>query len=287
MEAKKYNFVRRKYHREFLLDCVFFSETGRRVHLGKPFRYDFHGLFIQNQGKAKIDIEDETYQLDKGCFVFIRANQVRKWVAVSPDFSGYLLIFENEFIETFFNDNLFVHRFQFLHTNSPPLLRSDESFLLEQTDSCKKIMLELDNLQDDSHHYIRSLLYNILIQVNRRYISSYNLSNKLYQDSLSLRFRKALEGNIKTIQRVEDYSQLLKVSRSQLNRSVKRTSGKSASEVIRERLLTEIKRDLLYSDKNISEIAYDMGFSDNSNFVRFYKTHTGQTPNGFRTSRAK
>ncbi|PRX54915.1 AraC family transcriptional activator of pobA [Flagellimonas meridianipacifica] len=269
------------------MDCVFFSETGRKVITGYPFCYDFHGIFIQNSGQAKISIDNESLSLDRGCFIFLRANQVREWVALTPDFSGYLLIFENEFTETFFNDDLFVHRFQFFQVSQPAVLRCSEGFLSEHVESCRRIGRELDNLQDDSHHYLRSLLYNMLISINRKYIKSYNLSSELYQDNISLRFRKSLEENIRNTQRVEDYSNLLKVSRSQLNKAINKTSGKSTSVIIRERLLTEIKRDLLYSDKNISEIAYELGFSDNSNFVRFFKKQTGLTPNDFRSINAK
>ena len=269
------------------MDCVFFSEADRKVTTGEPFCYSFHGIFIQNEGRATISIDNEVSPLHEGCFIFLRANQVREWISVTPDFSGYLLIFENEFIETFFKDSLFIHRFQFFQTNQPAILRGDNQFLHEHTNRCEKIRAELNNLQDDSHHYIRSLLYTILIQINRSYIREYNLSLKLYQDTISLRFRKSLEENIREKQRVEDYAALLQVSRSQLNKAIHQTSGKSTSVVIRERLLTEIKRDLLYSDRNVSEIADALGFSDPSNFVRFYKTHTGQTPSKFRASHAK
>lgn len=287
MKIKKHSFSRRKYDREFLMDCVFFSEGDRKVTIGEPFCYDFHGMFLLNDGEVKISIENEIFSLKKGAFIFLRANQVREYIEVTPDFSGYLLIFENEFIQTFFSDNLFIHRFQFFQTNLPPTLACDNQFLIEHTNICEKIRIELNHLQNDSHHYVRSLLYNILIQINRAYIEEYQLSAELYQDDVSLRFRKYLEENIRSKQRVEDYADLLKISRSRLNNALKRTSGKSTSLIIRERLLTEIKRDLLYSEKSIAEIAYDLGFSDSSNFVRFYKSNTGFTPSEFRSGQTK
>ena len=287
LKTKKHSFDRKKYGRELLMDCVFFSEADRKVITGHPFCYDFHGIFIQNSGQAKISIDNEPFYLNRGCFIFLRANQVREWVTVTPDFSGYLLIFENEFTETFFNDDLFVHRFQFFHVSQPAVLTCDDRFLSEHVENCERLGAELDNLQDDSHHYLRSLLYNMLIRINRVYIKEYNLSSKLYQDSISLRFRKSLEENIRNKQRIGDYAELLKVSRSQLNKALNKTSGKSTAVIIRDRLLTEIKRDLLYTDKNISEIAYELGFSDNSNFIRFFKKQTGHTPNEFKSIHAK
>lgn len=283
LETKRHSFDRKKYDRELLMDCVFFSEVERKVVTGQPFCYDFHGIFIQNSGKAKISIENESFSLNRGCIIFLRANQVREWVAVTTDFSGYLLIFENEFTETFFNDDLFVHRFQFFQISQPPILRCEDQLFSEFVENCKRIGLELNYLRDDSHHYLRSLLYTMLIRMNRIYIEVYRLSTELYQDSISLRFRKSLEENIRSKQRIEDYTELLKVSRSQLNKALNKTAGKSTAVVIRDRLLTEVKRDLLYSDKNISDIVYELGFSDKSNFVRFFKRLTGNTPNEFRS----
>lgn len=180
------------------MDCVFFSEADRKLTIGELFCYYFHGIFIQKEGRAKISIDNEISSLNKGSFIFLRANQVREWIAVTPDFSGYLLSFENEFIETFFKDNLFVHRFQFFQTNQPAILKCNDPFLLEHINSCEKIRAELDNLQDDSHHYIRSLMYTIFIYIDRSYIKEYNLLTKLHQDSISLRFRKSWEENIFT-----------------------------------------------------------------------------------------
>lgn len=287
MKIKKHDFVRRKYNREFLIDCVFFSEAERKVTIGEPFCFNFHGIFIQNEGKAKISINNEIAPLKKGSFIFLRANQVREWLMVSPDFSGYLLIFENEFIETFFKDHLFVHRFQFFQTNYPAILNCNDQFLFEQINLCKKVSIELENLQDDSHHYVRALLYSLFIQINRNYIKEYKLSTQLYKDDITLRFRKCIEENIRQKQNVQAYADLLNISRSQLNKAIQKTTGKSTSEIIRERLLTEIKSDLLYSDKTISEIVFDLGFSDTSNFVRFFKRYAGCTPSEFRSVHSK
>ncbi len=287
MNIKRYDFIRKKYDREFLMDCVFFSETKASVTVGRPFIYNFYGIFIINKGTGKIASDLEITPFSKGSIIFFQPNQVREWIDVSADFNGYLLLFENEFIESFFRDSLFMYRFQLFQNNQSAILRCDDRFLSEHLHICEKIKIELDHLQDDSHHYIRSLLYNILIQMNREYVRGHDLSVNLYQDNTLLRLRKLLEENINAKLRIEDYASLLNISRSQLNRAIKKTLGKPASKVIRERLLTQIKSELLYSEKNISEIAYDLGFSDHSNFVRFYKKLTGQTPSEFRSDGSK
>jgi AraC-like DNA-binding protein len=60
--------------------------------------------------------------------------------------------------------------------------------------------------------------------------------------------------------------------------------GKTAGEVIRDRKLLEAKRMLVNLDLNVSEIAYQLNFSDSSHFSKFFKKHTGRSPEEFRKS---
>jgi AraC-like DNA-binding protein len=57
---------------------------------------------------------------------------------------------------------------------------------------------------------------------------------------------------------------------------------KSPLEIIRERLISEAKRLLFYSDKSIKEIAYELGFEDAAHFSKFFKNYTNQNPSNVR-----
>jgi AraC family transcriptional activator of pobA len=81
---------------------------------------------------------------------------------------------------------------------------------------------------------------------------------------------------------VEEYACLLGISRVTLNKLVKEQYGITASDMIRQRLLQEVKTRLLHTDKSISEIAYDLYFSEPSHLVRFFKQATQLTPKEFR-----
>ena len=59
--------------------------------------------------------------------------------------------------------------------------------------------------------------------------------------------------------------------------------NKSTNEIIADRLLIEYKRQLLYSNNNISKIAYDLGLEDNSYFTKFFKKLTNLTPKEYRS----
>jgi AraC family transcriptional activator of pobA len=81
------------------------------------------------------------------------------------------------------------------------------------------------------------------------------------------------------------YADKLAMTPDRLNDHVKRASGVTAGHLIRQRVLTEAKRQLVFTGQAIHEIAYDLGFTDPSHFARFFRKQTALTPQEFRTRR--
>ena len=61
---------------------------------------------------------------------------------------------------------------------------------------------------------------------------------------------------------------------------------KSALQMVHERVLLEAKRSLIYTVQTISEIAYELGFTDPAYFTRFFRRLTGLSPKQFREKQA-
>lgn len=74
---------------------------------------------------------------------------------------------------------------------------------------------------------------------------------------------------------------MLNVSSGFLNKICRQFSGLSAQQMIHHKLISEIKKQL-YQKKSSKEISYEFGFSDPSNFNRFFKKFTGTTPQQYR-----
>jgi AraC family transcriptional regulator, transcriptional activator of pobA len=287
MEIEKVPFIKRKYGKELLIDCTLFSQAGSALP-ANPFIGDYYGICIVTAGNGSTLIDNYQISFKKGSLIFFQPKQVRQWLTVSPSFDGYFLVFENEFIGTFFQDSFFIYRFQFFHNISTSYsLECEDHFLNEIVSLCEKISNELRNLQDDSHHFLRSILYNILIQINRRYVKQSNRSVDLFQNNTALQFKEMIESGIKDHTKVEDYARLLKISRAHLNNLSKKVFGLPVSAVIKGRLLTEIKRELLFTDKTVREICFTLNFSDDSNLIRFFKRYTGVSPGEYRSEYKK
>ena len=86
---------------------------------------------------------------------------------------------------------------------------------------------------------------------------------------------------------VQHYAAQLSVSPNYLNILTRKHLGKTALDLINERVLLEVKRLLLRTDLAISEIAWQSGFNELSYFSRFFKRHTEMTPIQFREAMNK
>lgn len=81
------------------------------------------------------------------------------------------------------------------------------------------------------------------------------------------------------------YADKLGMTVDRLNDHVKRATGVTAGHLIRQRVLTEAKRQLVFTTQPIQDIAEELAFSDPSHFARFFRKHTGTTPHEFRDRR--
>ena len=284
----RFTFRKNKYGKDLSVDCGVISENPRFITDDRPFYVSFHEIFFITRGKGIFRLNDEDIPFERGTLLLLPQNRWRQWARIDEPVDGYFLIFEEEFISTFFNDALFLCRFHyFYNTSSPSFIRTDERTFREMTDKLEEIRIEIRGLRNDSHHLLRSILYYLLIRINRIYEARFGLKDELFQGGLILRFRQMLEQQIRSCHKVADYAGMLGVSRAHLNKALNAYFGKSCSDIIKERLVAEIKKDLLYSDKSISEIAYDFSYSEPGNFIRFFKAMTRVTPTEFRSRNSK
>lgn len=95
-------------------------------------------------------------------------------------------------------------------------------------------------------------------------------------------FLTLLEVHLTTQKQVAYYMDQMNLSAYQLNEITKTTLGKTPSELINEYIILEAKRRLKATAGQIKDIADHLGYEDVSYFVRFFKRHTGYSPEAFR-----
>ncbi|HEX9514364.1 MAG TPA: helix-turn-helix transcriptional regulator [Puia sp.] len=85
-----------------------------------------------------------------------------------------------------------------------------------------------------------------------------------------------------SLRSASDYAKNLSVHVNHLNRAIKRVTGKTTTEHISVRMLSEAKALLKHTDWNISMISYCLGFEEPAHFSNFFHKQTRLTPTAFR-----
>lgn len=231
------------------------------------------GSLILNQ--QKIDITDNTV-------VFISPFQKRQWTLEKEGLDYTVLVFQENFLNDFFSDKFFTYRLLYFYQLNHPLNISIEKEELQKAlGQLMEIKYELVNSRTDSIHIIRSLTYYLLLKFNRIYADANNLSIDRAENNFAYQFKQLLEMHIRQKQRIDYYADVLNVSRITINTCVKKQFNVTATELLKQRLLFEIKNDLIHSGKTIVGIAYDLHFSEPGHLMRFFKTQTGITSSQF------
>ncbi|MEM7655311.1 MAG: AraC family transcriptional regulator [Bacteroidota bacterium] len=278
-----FSFARKKYGPELLMDMGRMEETPHFFYRMRPHATDFFEVLIFQKGNGYLQLDTDQIAVQDSSFIFLSPYQKRQWQVVQKDIKGFFLIFERDFLANFFADHLFVYRLQyFFNRKVPTYLIPNERLFPFKHDIFDEIFHEIHHYRKDSEHLLRSILYYILIKLNRAFCGFHQLETDTIQNHLAFRFKEELEQHIRELQRVEEYAQRLGISRITLNRAVKEQFGQTASQMIKDRLIYEIKTELMYTHQTVAEIAYGLRISEPNNLIRLFKAKTGLSPIAFR-----
>jgi AraC family transcriptional activator of pobA len=132
---------------------------------------------------------------------------------------------------------------------------------------------------------MRGLLALIAVEVARMAASRSRADPLPPTDPTVVALRQLIEEHFQAERQLAFYAGRLVMTVDRLNDHVKRATGVTAGHLIRQRVLTEAKRQLVFTNQPISEIAYALAFSDPSHFARFFRKQTGAAPHEFREAR--
>lgn len=96
------------------------------------------------------------------------------------------------------------------------------------------------------------------------------------------KFRAMVDENYMKHWPILTYAEQLGITPGQLSRLCREVLGVSSLDIINARLIHEAQRVLIYTGNSVKQLAYVMGFSDETYFGRFFRKHTGLSPREFR-----
>lgn len=242
-------------------------------------RHDFYFILALKKGFGNHEIDFIGYDITDYSVFIVRPGQVHK-LALKSDSIGYMIQFNTEFYHPVENEpNIMLQK-----ASTKNFYQLNEANFSRLNILAESIFNEYKNRPEEYQEVIKSNLRILFIELMRLRNKTNNpTENKdLYVQERLEEFLQLLELNIASEKQVSQYADMLHLSNYQLNSITKQTLGKTASELINEQIILESKRYLLATSNQVNQIAFHLGYEDVSYFSRFFKKHTGYSPEAFR-----
>ncbi|KQB43918.1 AraC family transcriptional regulator [Flavobacterium daejeonense] len=276
-----------KFHKtecgvDFLINVLPFADVKESYLKKEIYNTDYLEIVFFKKGRGHLVLNHDKITISDNSIIFISPFQKREWNLNPEGLDFVVLVFQEDFLNDFFSDKFFTYRLLYFYQLEYPLNMQIDATLIERYYSLlTEIKSELVKTRFDSVHIIRSLIYYLLQKLNREYTEKHHLALEKNQNNVAFEFKKLIEIHIKEKQRINDYIELLKVNRIVLNKAVKEQFNVTASHLLKQRLLVEIKDYLIHSKLTVAEIAFQLNFSEPNHLMRFFKNQTGITTTDF------
>lgn len=274
-----------------LVTVLDFSKVKEHLIKNTKITMDFYSIMFKNYCKNNFKYGRKAIDFQDGNLICIAPNQIIEIdneIEDREDKMGWGLFFHPDLIRsTSLNDHLKNYRF-FDYDISEALHLSDKekNVLFE---CIQKIQIELhENIDVYSQYIIVStieLLLNYCSRFYGRQMITRSQTNKTIIAQIEI-ILAAYFSNAKIkdtgLPSVKFLADSVHLSPSYLSDLLRKETGKNAQEHIHFYLIDEAKNLLLNSEKNVSEIAYDLGFEYPQYFNKLFKKKTGKTPMEYR-----
>ncbi|KKO89245.1 transcriptional regulator [Sphingobacterium sp. Ag1] len=254
-----------------------------------PNRRDFYKISIITKGTGVISYADKAISIDKPSITFLNPLIPYSWSPTSQDQAGYFCLFTEDFVNRDLKNESLSRSPLFKVGGNHVFFPNEESILL-LTGIFENMFSEIGS---DYHHkydllrsYVQIVMHEALkIQPPETFYRPGNASERistLFFELLERQYPIDAPSQILKLTTANEFAVQLNIHTNTLNRALKECTGKTTSVWIAERMVKEAKALLQFSNWDIAEIAYSLGFEHSSNFIIFFKKQTEITPLQYR-----
>ena len=230
--------------------------------------YYILGIIINGEIYCKIDFQD--YTVSTNSIILLSPGQVHQFI-FERNLEALMLAFNPILLDDKIHHQL--EQSSLLHS---PVYKAEEC-----ADVCAMMGLLSRQKNISAGRYLAKAIISILADMIIQQCSDINQGSSRRID-LVLKFRKLLREYITEERRPGFYAEKLNISPIYLNEIVKEVTGLSSSQYIKNEIILLAKRELFHTSDSVKEIAYRLGFTDNTYFTRLFTETVGVPPHKFR-----
>ncbi len=266
------------------LELMTLTELRARVsalQLVQTERVEFFMVLVATAGHGTHLVDFERFGLSLGHVVFVRPGQVQQWQP-GDGFEADVLLIEPAVVQPTVATSQQATMALLRLDEWPAHFAMDVDGLAAWRSLAAMLRRELDQplLDGLSAAMAHELLVCLMLSLSRS--ATGRATAPTMQASLVRRLRRELERWVHTRPSVALLARRLRVSTSTLTRACKDVLGHSAKEEVDRRVALEAQRLLVHSTSTSVAIGELLGFTEPTNFVKFFRRRVGVTPEAFR-----
>lgn len=248
-----------------------------------PHRHNYQELLWIKAGTGRHKIDEQVLEITPATFYLVARGHVHYFME-GRNLEGFTLRFTDDFLlEGFLGEGWNYRTTLFSHFAIHPGLTVD-------LNDANRFSLLLEQMAAEYEHenfgripLLRHMLGQLLVLLERNRqttlldLEPLTWTAKIYQD-----FVQQLEDHFRRFHHVSYYAAQLGVTSRQLSDISRDFSGKTAKQIIQDRLILEAKRYLHYTNASVKEIAWELGYKDPSYFSKVFRNSENVAPHNYK-----
>ncbi|MDH5826157.1 helix-turn-helix domain-containing protein [Sphingobacterium sp. SG20118] len=252
-----------------------------KVNKNGNFKNKFYAVFLFTDCKGSLKIDNQCYDLIPHQFFFLNYNQVFSFQD-TESCKGYVLLFTKSFYNYIYTGNKMINSDTALVEMSPYIILKNES-RKDQWQSFEELKKEYQSEKILFKEVICLLLKVFVLKYIRYSHKTSHLNTQSdRKKTLVDHFNNLVNINFKELKTTSSYAKKLNITPNYLNAIIKESLDIPAGKIIKNRVILEAERLLLHTTLSVTEISYELGFSDKSHFGKYFKAEKEYSPNQYR-----
>ena len=258
------------------LEVVDFARLAARLPaatLSMVHRTDFHQLFLITGGQGELMVDFVDHPCEAGTLVSVCPSRVLRLPKGRVD--ALMVLFTDTFPQRLAAIRPLLSPFGPVAWMVPAAERT------ALTEAVRELMTEyrraVEQREPVTVDLLRQLLGALLLRIARLPNDAPMIGDETYT-----RFQHELERSFATTRNAADYAAKVGYSLRTLNRACQEATGRSAKALIDARVALEAKRLLVHTDLPAAAVGNRLGFTEPTNFGKFFQREAGETPGAFR-----
>lgn len=261
-----------------------FDSIGPLSRADFPHRHNFHEIMYVREGRGSHVVDMRRWPIDPPHLGFVAPGQVHFWDQASG-LDGWVAVFTEDFLVD--------------HPGDRDVLRelADSSWLCPERGAAPILSALITEMEGEYLGrapgfigVLQAYLHVLLVRARRMTRAApppWDASSRPAEGragTIARRFDGMLgeAGPAVAGLSVRDCAARVGVSVSYLNEVVKRATGHTPGQLIRQAQVREAKRLLATTELTVGQVARRAGFADPAYFCRFFRRETGSSPGNFR-----